>query len=87
MSEIQYREILPRERKTMAAFAVVREIAPPRVEGFPAIKQDDPGIKKQTAVCPQCGKTTIKQMRAIDTYTCLACKESFSKEDVIDVQG
>jgi len=59
---------------------------PQRLEGYPAVDMPNEALLQQTAICPECGMTAIKQRRAVETYHCLRCDKAFDTEEMIDVR-
>jgi hypothetical protein len=60
------------------------ELTPFRKEGCAAVEQDCKALALQTAICPQCTITVIKQRRATDSFFCSRCHKSYSSLEVID---
>ena len=58
--------------------------APLKNPSKPAVKQPDPALEEETATCPGCGNTMMKQHKA-KTYYCPKCKKSYD-EDQIDAE-
>lgn len=59
------------------------ELAPARKEGYPAIELGNESLTKRTGICPDCGRTAIKQRRAVDSWFCTRCDKAFREDQLI----
>jgi len=63
----------------------VQERAPYKLRhpDYVAIDLENESLNQWTGICPVCGKTLVKNTMAVDSYSCVTCRNVYRADELV----